>query len=255
MISVGNQALKQKEYNVYIDESGDEGIKRGSKYFILTALIVDKEKDLEVSKNVDEIKNKLNIDIKSQLHWKNIKGYRKKLMIMKTVEESDVTLINIIIDTDEILFLTTTDIYYHFSGYLFERISWFVRDRKAVANINISSRGENLTKKNLVHFLKKNHRKFKIDYHRINDIKIIANAKRKMLQLADSCCSALGQAIKYADTKHYKYIYHLKSKLYMYKGNYISYGIKYVPSNVELPLEISNLIDFLDNKKSELSPD
>ena len=96
MISVGKHTLKQKEYNVYIDESGDEGIKRGSKYFVLTALIVDKDKDLEVSKKVDEIKNKLNIDIKSQLHWKNIKGYRKKLMIMKTVEKSDVTLINII---------------------------------------------------------------------------------------------------------------------------------------------------------------
>lgn len=31
-----------KEYNVYIDESGDEGIRRGSKYFILTAIIVSK---------------------------------------------------------------------------------------------------------------------------------------------------------------------------------------------------------------------
>ena len=35
----------EREYNVYIDESGDEGINKGSKYFILTAIIVDKEKD------------------------------------------------------------------------------------------------------------------------------------------------------------------------------------------------------------------
>ena len=27
------------EYNCYIDESGDEGIRKGSKYFILTAII------------------------------------------------------------------------------------------------------------------------------------------------------------------------------------------------------------------------
>lgn len=45
-----------KEYNVYIDESGDEGINKGSKYFILTALIVDKEKDLEISKKLMKLK-------------------------------------------------------------------------------------------------------------------------------------------------------------------------------------------------------
>lgn len=27
------------EYNVYIDESGDEGINKGSNYFILTAIV------------------------------------------------------------------------------------------------------------------------------------------------------------------------------------------------------------------------
>lgn len=32
---MGSQS--NKEYNVYIDESGDEGINKGSKYFILTA--------------------------------------------------------------------------------------------------------------------------------------------------------------------------------------------------------------------------
>ena len=42
--------VENKEYNVYIDESGDEGINKRSKYFILTAIIVEKEKDLEISK-------------------------------------------------------------------------------------------------------------------------------------------------------------------------------------------------------------
>lgn len=39
-----NTEVKEKEYNVYIDESGDEGIQRGSKFFILTAILVEKEK-------------------------------------------------------------------------------------------------------------------------------------------------------------------------------------------------------------------
>ena len=42
---------KEREYNVYIDESGDEGIKRGSKFFILTAILVEKNKDNGISTN------------------------------------------------------------------------------------------------------------------------------------------------------------------------------------------------------------
>ena len=84
------------EFNVYIDESGDEGINKGSKYFILTALIVSKEKDLETSKKVDEIKTNLEIDIKKQLHWKLLKGAPNKLMIMQYISKMDVNIINVI---------------------------------------------------------------------------------------------------------------------------------------------------------------
>lgn len=41
-------------YNAYIDESGDEGINRGSKWFILTAIIVEKSKDLPLARKIDE---------------------------------------------------------------------------------------------------------------------------------------------------------------------------------------------------------
>ena len=70
--------LSNKEYNVYIDESGDEGINKGSKFFILTAIIVDKEKDLEISKSIDKIKENLEMNIKTQLHWKLLKGLPNK---------------------------------------------------------------------------------------------------------------------------------------------------------------------------------
>ena len=57
-----------KEYNVYIDESGDEGIKRGSEWFVLTAIIVPKEYDLTLSnKNLPNI-----IGFVSNLPFKNI---------------------------------------------------------------------------------------------------------------------------------------------------------------------------------------
>ncbi len=57
----------KNEYNVYIDESGDEGINKGSKYFILTAIIVKKEKDLEISRTVDLIKE--NLEMSKKLNY------------------------------------------------------------------------------------------------------------------------------------------------------------------------------------------
>lgn len=237
--------MDRKEYNVYIDESGDEGINKGSKYFILTAIIVEKSKDLKVSKSVDTIKENLEMNVKSQLHWNKIKGYPNKLMIMSSVSNLDINIINIVIDTTKIKFIHSIDIYNHFSGYLFERICWFVKTKNAVANINISSRG-NLSKSKLIDFLKGNNQKFKIDYSKINDIKIYPNAQKKLLQLADCCCSALGQALKYHDNKHCEYIAYLKNKFYCYNKKYLGYGLKYVPGNTDYSNEFNRLIDFLE---------
>lgn len=235
-----------KEYNVYIDESGDEGINKGSKFFILTAVLVEKDKDLGISKCIDKIKEFLEMNIKSQLHWKLIKGYPNKIMIMSNINEMNINIINIVIDTTKIKFIHSKEIYNHFSGYLYERICWFVRDKNALANINISSRGENLTKSDLISFLKEHNEKFQIEYDKIKDIKIYPNSQKRLLQLADCCCSSLNQALKYHDKQHFEYIYYLKEKFYKYKENYINYGLKHVPSNIEYSKEFKDLIEFLD---------
>lgn len=243
-----NTQIEEKEYNVYIDESGDEGIRRGSKFFILTAVIVEKEKDYSISKCVDLIKENLELNIKSQLHWNSIKGYPNKIMIMSNIKDMDITIINIVIDTTKIQFINSNEIYNHFSGYLYERICWFVRDKHAVANINISSRGESLSKDNLIKFLKSHNNKFKIDYSKIKQLKIYPNSQKKLLQLADCCCSSLFQSLKYNNNTHFEYINKIKSNIYYKNHNYVSYGLKIVPSDAKA-FELYNLIDYLTNKK------
>lgn len=238
-----------KEYNVYIDESGDEGINRGSKYFILTAVLVEKEKDLVVCKCIDIIKENLEIAMKTQLHWNRIKGYPNKLMIMSNIHKMDITIINIVINTTQISFISSNKIYNHFSGYLYERICWFVRDKNAVANLNISSRGENLVKENIINFLKANNKKFKIDYSRIKKIKIYPNSQKRLLQLADCCSSSLGQALKFNDVKRFKYVYYLKDKFYKCNEKYLGYGLKYVPGNIAPANEFQKLVTYLETKK------
>lgn len=240
-----------KEFNVYIDESGDEGVNRGSKYFILTAIIVEKEKDLEISKSVDKMKSNLEMDIKSQLHWNRIHGFPNKEMIMKTINQTNLTIINIIIDTSKIKFINSIDMYNYFSGYLYERVCWYVTSLNGVANISISSRG-NLKREKLLNFINtKNHNIFKIDNDKIKKIKIYPNAQKKLLQLADCCCSALGQALKYYDENTLKYISYLKTKFYSYNGKYIGYGLKYVPSTNTYPKSFNTLIIYLESIASK----
>ncbi len=100
-----------KEFNVYIDESGDEGINKGSKYFILTGIVVNKEKDLKTAKSVDKIKETLEINIKNQLHWKLLKGLPNKKMILNVISKLDITIINVIVDTNNIAYINYNKCY------------------------------------------------------------------------------------------------------------------------------------------------
>lgn len=239
-----------KEYNVYIDESGDEGLNRGSKYFILTSIIVKKENDLEISKNIDRIKENLELSKDTQLHWNKIRGFPNKKMITTIISSLDIIIINIIIDTNKIKFIPSKELYYHFSSYLFERICWLCKNNNRIANINISSRG-NLKKEDLKTYLVKpnNKQTNSINYNLINSIKIYPNKQKRLLQMADCCCSALGQALKYDDDSHRQYMNDLSKKIYKKNGNFISYGLKIVPKTNQLPLEIQNLLNFLGHKK------
>ena len=69
-------------YLCYIDESGDEGIGTGgSRWFILGALVVPANRDLQVSKMVTRIKTRLGKPDKWPLHWKRIKKHEQRLYI------------------------------------------------------------------------------------------------------------------------------------------------------------------------------
>lgn len=234
------------KYNVYIDESGDEGILRGSNYFILTAIVVKKDVDLENAKVVDEIKNELGLPLNSQLHWNKIKGKTKKKIIMDKISKLDIDIINIVIDTRKIKFIPSSKLYYKFSIYLYERIIWLMESKNGIADINISSRG-NLNKKDLLEYISNSGIK---NLKRISDFKIIPNQNKRFLQIADSCTSALGQALKYKNNTHYSYIKKISKKYYSYNGKYEGYGFKLVPHTRDIPKEVLDILNII-NKKSE----
>ena len=237
--------MTKKEYNIYIDESGDEGIKKGSKYFILTAIIIEKDKDLKISKCVDEIKKELEMNVKTQLHWMKIRGFPNKLMIVDTVSKQNIVIANVIIDTYQIDKLESKNVYFRFIGFLFERICWFARDNRGVVNIFISSRS-NLSVEKLNKYLEEgNGSKFDILLDKIQFIQVIPNERKRLLQLADCCCSALFQSLKFNDAKHFEYMLRLKNNIYSRKNNIESYGLKFFPDGKN-SIEYINLLNYLD---------
>ena len=144
--------------------------------------------------------------------------------------------------------IPSNNIYNYFSGYLYERICWYMNDVNGIANINISSRG-NLSKKKLSSYLNnKNHKKFYIDVSKINTIKIIPNERKRLLQLADCCCSALFQALTYNNNIHFEYIEKKKKNIYVKFNNLLSYGMKLVPKNSSSN-ELFSLLKYLSQKK------
>lgn len=210
---------------------GDEGIKRGSEWFILTAIIVEKNYDLELSNKIVKIKSNMSMKRKEQLHWNKILKYDKKIQIIYDLIAENFKIIHVAINTYEINKLKSKDIYPYFMSYLIERVTYYVTNNKGTCNIFISTRNENNKKRN--QYLKQelmNKRKYHhIVVKCINDIKFIDNRDRNLLQLADVCCSSFAQAIKYNTQQEWEYVLKLKSNIWSYKGLIIGYGIKFYP--------------------------
>lgn len=210
---------------------GDEGIKRGSEWFILTAIIVPKEYDLTLSNKIVSIKEAMNMNRKDQLHWNKILKYDKKIQIIYDLIAENFKIIHVAINTYEINKLKSKDLYPYFMSYLIERVSYYVSNNKGKCNIFISTRNEN-SKEKTQHL--KTELMNKRSYHHIaikciNDIKFIDNRERNLLQLADVCCSSFAQAIKYNTKQEWEYVLKLKSNIWNYKGLIIGYGIKFYP--------------------------
>ena len=216
-----------KEYNVYIDESGDEGIQRGSKFFIITAIVLDKSNEDKIKDSICTIKENLEISKTTQLHWNKITGSPNKKYVIDTISKEDFTIIHVVIDTSSIKYLKSKQIYFSFFNYLLERISLKTKDG-IVNTIYISSRSGLSTKK-LKESFKNNFNN--IDISKIKDIVVKQNKFFALLQLADVCCSSFQQALRFPSNASYYCVFKLKNKLFKNPNGIIKgFGIKLIPN-------------------------
>ena len=230
-------------YNIYIDEAGDEGFKfddrlgkGSSRFFVLSAIIVNKEDDLALSKTVDELKRILNFqskDILSPLHFCKMRHEKRKVCVNKLTEFAKFSTISVVFEKQKLYGqLQTPPFLYNFAcKLLLERVIAFLKDNSAMANLIFEHR-RNTSYDDLKVYIKR-----MVDISRFMELKPKPKVQSKCLQLADIIASSTYQAFepnKYDGDVESIYIDKLRNNLFCHNGKCIGYGLKLYPTNTGL---------------------
>ena len=84
------------DYTVYIDEAGDMGFQRGTRWFVLSAVIVDKAKEPEIRALLKKLRTTINVN---EIHLRTIRDFKKRAYIAREINTADFTYINALVDT------------------------------------------------------------------------------------------------------------------------------------------------------------
>ena len=222
---------------VYIDEAGDLGVCRGTQWFVLSAVIVDKADEPKLRTKLFSIKSRLNV---KDVHLRKITDFYKRGFIVKELNDEDFIYINIIADTNKFdrAKISSSAVAYNFlCRMLLERASWFLRDTNRIADIVLSARGTSRDGE-LIEYIKE-----KLIPYEQNQIvknvfdKVCAKSASTwdMLQLADVCATTMFLSHEKSGwgfcTPCYSRV--LKKHLYSYNNRWDSYGIKYFTQDMK----------------------
>lgn len=224
--------VENKIYStVYIDEAGDLGICRGTQWFVLSAVVVDKTDESNIRTNLSQIKARLNV---RNVHLRLITDFYKRGYIVRELNKENFTYVNIIADTTKIdssKIASSTVAYNYLCRMLLERVSWFLRDTDRIADIVLSARGTSRDGE-LIEYIKEK----LIPYSQNQIVKGVfdkVSAKSAgnwdMLQLADVCATTMFLTYEKNGwgfcTPCYSRV--LQNHLYSHNGRLDSYGVKY----------------------------
>lgn len=225
--------MDNKKCTVYIDEAGDLGIRRGTRWFVITGVIVAAENEKEIRNALRQIKTKFNL---KEIHMRKLSDFYKSTYIVSQLRDKDFTMINVLMDTDKCQLKDSIQTYNYMCRILLERVSWFLRDNHMTADIVLSSRGTSRDKELIDYITEK---LINYPYNEVRNVfhKVTSKtaASWDMLQLADICATSLFRA--YEINAHGFivpcFMSNLKDKLYRRNGNYDKYGLKFYSDDMK----------------------
>lgn len=224
---------------VYIDEAGDLGYQRGTQWFILSAVIVDKDDERAIRAIISQIKTRLNVN---EIHLKKIPDFMKRAYIVRELESEKFTYMNVVVDTRKLnlaMAASSATAYNYICRMLLERVSWFLRDTNRVGDIVLSARGT-ARDGELIAYIQNKLLPFP-------DNQIVPNVFEKvsaktanrwdLLQLADVCATStfLAYEINGWGMRAPCYFKVLEQHIYRHNGKIERYGLKYFSESMKPP--------------------
>jgi hypothetical protein len=241
-------------YLAYIDESGDDGTSHfrvpgrqggSSRWLVISACVFRASRSLESVGWRDEIKSRCASSRSGRdIHFADF-SHAQKRAACQILSEKPIKFISIMTRKDvpaAQVFTKRNQLYFYVTRYLVERISWFARDMRPLVRegdgsvkITFSRRGglSYDAFSNYLHNLKLDG-KSSVHWPVIDLASMSAenHAKIAGLQLADCGARAVAEALE-PDTfgnVEGQYLNLLKQCQYNRDGNYLSYGLKFLPS-------------------------
>ena len=222
------------ESTVYIDEAGDLGSGKGTQWFVLSAVIVDKSNEPDIRKKMETIKGRLNV---KRIHLREITDYYKRAFVVREINNFDFTYICVICDTNLLdpSRLSANAAYNFQCKILLERVSWFLKDSGKTADIVLSARSTSRDKE-LVDYITEKllpYRHNNINSSTIGKVSAKAAGSWDLLQLADVCATATFLAYEKNGWGFRTpcFLRVIQDHLYRRAGEVGSYGIKYYLSS------------------------
>ena len=222
---------------VYIDESGDLGVNRGTTWFVLSAVVVNKSDESSIRAKMAQVKNQLNI---REIHLKKISNFSKRALIVRELSDQPFTYMNVLVDTrkfDSSKIPSPIIAYNYICKYLLQRVSWYLSDNGKIADIVLSARGTSRDGE-LIQYIQDKLLPYSangIDSAYFNKVSAKAASSWDMLQLADVCATTMYLTYEVNDFGFCLPCFSmtLKKHLFQRNGKVDSYGIKFFQADMK----------------------
>jgi len=249
-------------YIAYVDESGDEGFQftnGSSKWFVISAVLVARDRELTEVKLVDDVRDQINairlpqhrIPDKKPLHFRDLKHEARKYYSTK-VGAAQLKLVSVCIYKPDLtspeVFQKEFRLYFYATRLLVERISWCCRDhtRKNLpgdgsVEIIFSNRGymdyramcgylERLEADPAAHDYRAD-----LNVVKSSQVQTMSPGKRMGLQIADAVAASTYFALESNDFGQTEdaYLRAISPRLYRQNGEPWGYGMKLMPKEAE----------------------
>lgn len=226
---------------VYIDEAGDLGVNKGTRWFVLSGVIVNKADEPKIRATMERIRLRLNI---REIHMQKIKEFMKRAFVVRELNGENFTYMNVLVDTtkfDSTKIPSALTTYNYVCKYLLERVSSCLKETNRVADIVLSARGTSRDGE-LINYIQEKLLPYPfnwIDWDVFDKVEAKTAPTWDMLQLADVCATTMFLTYEINPMGFCVpcFTHMLHDHLYQRNGNIDSYGIKFFASEMRPDVE------------------